>query len=337
MKYIVLLLSIFFGVLAAIYYFGYYTVIFDPVDIPTVAFETDAYEKAKLELIGSHLGVFLAILFYVLALYFYSIYHRCKKRKKGTYLYEEIKEPFVLYLRSFIDDKTTRKRISALHDARSEEEIVVEVLSDIAPVYAIGDPRDNAMPLGASRVYVEDANWKTVVADMAERAAVVVLRLGKTDSFWWEVDMVLKKVPVEKILFVIPKSNTFNNLAALYKILLSHGIDISTLNISVGQNQNGSIASFLFFDKHEKPATSAIKIHRFTRLLLLYENVVRNSLALFREKFGLETAPLKTINKARVLQISIIICVILLFVLGLSSDLLNLKYQSLYYSSTLQP
>jgi len=125
--------------------------------------------------------------------------------------------------------------------------MLIDSFSDIAPVYAIGNPADKKMPYGATRIYVDDAIWKNTVEKLSQNAEIVILRLGQTNNFWWEVNMALKKVPIEKIVFVIPWSKNFNNVLILYKILLEHNIDISALNVSVDKTRYGSISSVLFF------------------------------------------------------------------------------------------
>ena len=193
-----------------------------PTEIPIALEGTLEYFNIKTQLIGQDIGsILLIIVCIILSSFFYYLYRRLNKKKKDTFDKDSISAPFVLYLRSFVDDKTTKKRISIFNDVRTEEEVLVSVLSDIAPVYAIGDPKDKKMPLGASRIYVDDKHWKSTVIDMMNRAVVVVLRLGKTDSFWWEVETAVKNISLDKVMFVVPESKTFSNVATLYKILLN--------------------------------------------------------------------------------------------------------------------
>lgn len=334
MKYLAGFLSFVFGLVAFLFVMGNILLsigMSNSMEIPIVLEGTIEYEEIKWQLIGQDLGtIIIAILCLVLFAYFNSLYHRLCKKKKDTLNKDDIKGPFVLYLRSFKDDATTRRNASFLTDSRSEEEVMVEVLTDIAPVYAIGDPRDKKMPLGASRIYVDDEHWKSTVMEMAQRAAVVVLRLGKTDSFWWEVEMTIKHIPIEKVLFVVPESKTFSNVATLYKILLEHNIDISQLDINIERKLSGSISSILYFDKNGSAKTAEVKTARFTRLIISYENVLRNTLADFRAKFGLSTKHRQSIRVARILQIVLIVYISFMGVARYSSDYLSLKYQMPY-------
>ena len=165
MKYISSFFAVIFGLIAFVYTIGYFEMIFgliSPTEIPVALEGTLEYFNIKTQLIGQDIGsILLIIVCIILSSFFSYLYRRLNKKKKDTFDKDSISAPFVLYLRSFVDDKTTKKRISIFNDVRTEEEVLVSVLSDIAPVYAIGDPKDKKMPLGASRIYVDDEHWKS--------------------------------------------------------------------------------------------------------------------------------------------------------------------------------
>lgn len=333
MKYLSAFLAVIFGLIAFVYTIGDFIFFshITPTEIPIVLEGTQEYFDIKMQLIGQDIGpIVLSVVSIILFSFFYSLYRRLNKKKKDTFDKDAIKTPFVLYLRSFIDDNTTKKRISFFSDVRSEEEVLVSVLSDIAPVYAIGDPKDKKMPLGASRIYVDDEHWKSTVSDLMNRAVVVVLRLGKTDSFWWEVETVVKNISLEKVMFIVPESETFSNVAMLYKILLEHNIDIKKLNVHIEKKNQGSISSFLYFDKRGEAVTKEVKTPRFTHIFLSYENILRNTLTEFREKFGLKPSRKFTVRRARILEILFIILIIFIGLSKLFCDLVSLKYQMPY-------
>lgn len=334
MKYVFAFLAGIFGLIAFLYTIAcveMFLGLITPVEIPIVIEGTLEYYETKGQLIGQDVfAIVLIIVCVALFSYFLSMYRKFNKKKKDTFDKDNVKPPFVLYLRSFIDDKTTKKRISFFNDVRSEEEVLIEVLSDIAPVYAIGDPKDKKMPLGASRIYVDDDHWKSTVIDMMNKAAVVVLRLGKTDSFWWEVETAVKSLPLEKVMFVVPESKTFSNVATLYKTLLEHNIDIKQLDVNIERKSQGSISSFLYFDKNGQAVTNEVKTPRLTRMVLSYENILRNTLSGFREKFGLSTSRKRSVRWARVFEISLIFFIVSIGTLKTFSDLTSLKYQRPY-------
>ena len=334
MKYLSIFSALIFGLIAVASTIGYLEMIFglvSPIEIPIALEGTLEYFDIKAQLIGQDIGtILLIIVCIILSSFFYYLYRRLNKKKKDTFDTDSISAPFVLYLRSFVDDKTTKKQVSIFNDVRTEEEVLVSVLSDIAPVYAIGDPKDKKMPLGASRIYVDDEHWKSTVIDMMNRAVVVVLRLGETDSFWWEVETAVKNIPLDKVMFVVPESKTFSNVATLYKILLDHNIDIKNIDINIEKKNQGSISSFLYFDNNGQAVTQEVKTPRFTRLILSYENILRNALLGFREKFGLKTKNKRKVKWARALEILLIFYIIIIGASKTFSDLVSLKYQMPY-------
>lgn len=269
----------------------------------------------------------LIIVFTVITMWLQSINHRLGKKKKSTLKKEDIQGPFILYLRSFVDDANTQKSTNTLSDITSEEEALVEVLSDIAPVYAIGDPKDEKSPLGASRLYVSDDEWKNTVEYLAQRAQVVVLRLGSTDSFWWEVRMALNKIDKQKILFVIPESDTLDSILVLSNYLHEQNVDMTKVKTSVAKKQFGSISSFIYFDEKGDACSSNFVAYKFTSLVLSYANMLRSSLADFRKRFGLVTEAPK-VRKLRCLQVLIIAYFFIIGAMHMFSDSITLNIAS---------
>lgn len=317
MKYLAMFLSWAFGVLTVLFLMSMSMMLLgvESPDIPIVLENTDEYARIKWELVGCDFGqpIMLVVSYFLFAVT-HSLHHRLRKKKCDTLNADAIEGPFVLYLRSFIADRITSRRISLFADIRSEEETLVDVLSEIAPVYAIGDPKDKKMPVGASRIYVDDGHWKTTVEKLSQKAVVVVLRLGETDSFWWEVEMAAQKVPLEKLLFVVPECKTFSNVATLYKVLLDNKIDIKSAGISIDRKSRGSISSFMFFGHDGTPVAKSVKIPRFTQIVVSYENILRNALAEFRAKYGLHARWGAAIRWVQLLQIVVVGSMFLTFV-----------------------
>lgn len=228
-------------------------------------------------------GVLLIIIILIiLSTLFNKMSHRLQRKEKNINI-TDVKPPFVLYLRSFLADETTRKTVYFLTGENNEEESLVTVLGQIAPVYAIGDPKDEMMPLGALRVYVDEEHWKGTVKALAQKAEVVVLRLGKTDSFLWEVEMVLKEVPLHKLLFAIPATVSLGDVSAL-KNLLEKKIDFSNLDISVKRAKMGSLSRFLYFDVDGQPYINTVESPR-VKIANAYEEVLQKSLDGFFDIF----------------------------------------------------
>lgn len=322
MKIVYKLLSYLFYAVALLIFVGLAQVMFgiQEVEVYPIDNTTAEYYEKQGEILGYFLiWPIIGIVSLLSGIFFSSLTKRAEKKKKSTLKYQDIEGPFVLYLRSFVDDKKTSKRVSVL-DTLSEEEAVVQVMADIAPVYAIGDPRDKYMPNGASRIYVDDEHWKEAVKELSQKAVAVVLRLGETNSFWWEVKMTLANGFLKKLLFIVPSTDSFKEVSTLYRIMNERGIDLEHADVSIKTSDRGSIASFLFFDEKGNPLTSRVPTARFTHLFLSYYDIMCNSLLSFRAKFGL-TERHTTIRKARILQICVIVYVLFYIVGNLFSML----------------
>lgn len=223
-------------------------------------------------------GLFPFFFSVLLCIVFSRLRHRSGRLAKPTINDSSIHGPFVLYLRSFVDDATTGKSAAFLTDDKSEEESLVSVLTTIGPVYAIGDPKDEYTPLGAKRIYVDDSQWKDTVKTLAGRAEAVVLRLGNTSSFWWEVKMSLEEIPRPKLLFAIPSSTNFDSVSILYKYLLEKEIDIAEIGVSIENKPVGSLSGFLYFNKQGEPVTAQVASPRLAKITRSYKEILQESL-----------------------------------------------------------
>jgi hypothetical protein len=123
--------------------------------------------------------------------------------------------PPILLLRSFKDDHALRVRRSGLLAMFGVtalmgkhvgfEEILVKVLAAFGPVLAIGRPGEWLPPVGAARAYLpEGTDWKEEVDALAKKSAWIVMVLGASEGFRWELNMVLGLGRPEKLVIVLP-------------------------------------------------------------------------------------------------------------------------------------
>lgn len=280
--------------------------------VPILQEGTIAFEDQKWELYGE---VYASSIFFVLSL---LVTPRCfitarklsrKKRKNHDLKYNE---PFILYLRSFIDDDKGQRFVDPLFSStKTEEENLIAVLSEVATVYCIGNPEDRYTPFGAQRVYVSEHQWKEKVIEMAQYAKCVVLRLGATNNFWWEVEMCLQTINKDKMLFVIPSTNNFSSVGILYKYLYDNGLSIDNYDIPVTNASKGSISSFVYFESNGKISSRKICKNKINSLVLSYENMVRNALMDFFTRYGLLYQRKTQFKKFVIIQYGIVVITIL--------------------------
>lgn len=123
----------------------------------------------------------------------------------------------VLYLRSFDRDAEASHIYASVHDfsttgtpqqmklvkttTGSEEDHITQFFDQVGPVVAIGDPNDMAPTIGAARYYMNKGdNWQDVAETLIHKASMVLLHAGRTDGLLWELEMVIQKIPPERII-----------------------------------------------------------------------------------------------------------------------------------------
>jgi uncharacterized protein len=170
---------------------------------------------------------FVLVVALVLLIVWLMIYKRGKRYKalSATEVTENDPRPPVVYLRSFQDDRRAGKPLYLfragnarmtfhyfaawsemfhIFDGISEEEVLADVVSRVGPMIAIGRPGENLPQLGAARVYVTNEEWQREVHAFLDKASLVVLRLGRTEGFWWEVEQSAKKLDPRRLVLLVP-------------------------------------------------------------------------------------------------------------------------------------
>jgi hypothetical protein len=109
--------------------------------------------------------------------------------------------PPVLYLRSFKDDEKIARAITFY----SIEQEMKVALFDIGPFIAMAEP-DKPDPLdpGAARLRLPRDAWQQEVSEAMSRAALVIMRIGQSDGFWWELSEAPKRVKPERLVLLVP-------------------------------------------------------------------------------------------------------------------------------------
>jgi hypothetical protein len=112
-----------------------------------------------------------------------------------------------LYLRSFqdesLDTSPTEGLFPFLPNNFTQEEALVRSLEKIGPTVAIGKPNEPLPELGAARMYVEEVRWKDAVADMMEKACLVVIRAGVSEGLLWEEEQALQRMRPQQVIFIL--------------------------------------------------------------------------------------------------------------------------------------
>lgn len=138
---------------------------------------------------------------------------------KASYLSKHKK--FALYLRAFHNDDYSEKKNrydSFLHRSMMDmcnwssfsEYYFVNELEKTMAVAAVGMTREIEQPEGACRVYVEDDTWQDDVAEMMERASMVLLLIEDRESCLWELRQTFNMR--EKTVYIVDDAKTYADI-----------------------------------------------------------------------------------------------------------------------------
>ncbi len=131
---------------------------------------------------------------------------------KTTFL--EQKKDYALYLRSFESDINTRdpndKLIKNKDGFHFIEYQFMSILQSKIPVCAVGKPKEIDAPLGASRIYLDNANWKEDVIDLINSAKEIYILVSSRESCIWEIAQCEKYL--SKTFFIIDDLAEYNKI-----------------------------------------------------------------------------------------------------------------------------
>lgn len=237
----------------------------------------------------------------------------------------------VVYIRSFRDDtklltpqeKTNlwvSRAFIPVFSIKSREETLAECLSEIGPVVAIGNPREELPELGAARMYFRDDEWQQKILDFMQRSSLVVLLGGPTKNLWWEIEQALKVLPPEKLICVVPSSkhddgkDFLKNFAE--KIGHASASAFSDLPRKGFQKLLQAYGRVIYFDKNWTPHSSPIRVLSprmffYNKSVNQFEPALRVALRPVFKQLGLE-GPRLPINKLMVALIVFIAAVAIL-------------------------
>jgi len=123
---------------------------------------------------------------------------------------------FILYLRSFKDDK--RRDPSQIR--------LMKTLKKIYTPYAIGQPDEFMPPRGAKRIYAGD-EWQEVVVKLQHDAPIILQRINISEGYLWEFEQCVEHGYLHKVIFWV---TDFKQYEAFRKLALEdYGIEFPVL------------------------------------------------------------------------------------------------------------
>jgi hypothetical protein len=161
-----------------------------------------------------------------------------RAQRRLTFSLEEVtrvdSRPPVLFLRSFADDQVSLRQteMSLLHrivrgrqSASPFEHVLVQRLTTIGPVVALGRPTDTQQPYGAARTYLPSDNWHGEVIRLLALASYVVIVLDDSEGLLWELEQVAAGNHYSKCIFLVhPRFSARDDNLALLRHLESRSV-----------------------------------------------------------------------------------------------------------------
>jgi hypothetical protein len=183
--------------------------------------ETEDVEKMRL------LQAFFGVALIFASVVPLQLARRLAMRRAHRRLERDDRSP-VLFLRAFADDRiklrTRRTRRTSIFDRialrRRDrlEEILAAQLNAYGPVEAIGEPGVRLPPLGAARRSYMGEDWRAAVQASIDRAALIAVELGRTESLAWEIGQIRDRGALGKTFFVLPPVASHERRARLHAL-----------------------------------------------------------------------------------------------------------------------
>jgi hypothetical protein len=193
----------------------------------------------------------------------------------------------VLILRQFGDDFLESGRMS-LGGSPTFEHFIAGELNRIGPVVAIGRPGERLQPLGASRDYLVERDWRGAVGTTIAAAALVVFVLGDSESLLWEFRTTVETRGKRRALIIVPPLRDRDELARRWARFVKASADLlgagfpgelpkrSVLAIGFA----GEDAVMMVSDERPRARASLVRSRSDYRLLFrLFERVLRPEVA----------------------------------------------------------
>jgi hypothetical protein len=94
------------------------------------------------------------------------------------------------------------------------EEPLIHTFRLVAPVIAVGRPDERLPTIGASRVYINENDWRPRVQELIQGAKLILFTVSTTPGAMWELRIALEEEHLERVILYIPvQSHRWRKLA----------------------------------------------------------------------------------------------------------------------------
>lgn len=120
----------------------------------------------------------------------------------------------VLYLRPFLTELRALFRLprgraeftgqSMRRNVTLDEFLARDVRSRLGPFVALGNPSEAVPPGGATRVYLDENEWQSELARLANGARALVMEPGRAANLRWELKYIASKGLQDRLFIITP-------------------------------------------------------------------------------------------------------------------------------------
>jgi hypothetical protein len=173
----------------------------------------------------------------------------------------------VLYLRSFPDDRATR-RPARLGSLVTEEQAVAAVVADVGPFVGLGRA---VRVVGAARGEVVNPDWRPAVAWLLAHARFVVLRCGTGPSLIWELAQAVKLLRPAQLLLIVPEdAQLYRDFCRLTATILPRPLP----PLRIRRHARHRLAAVVHFGPGWQPSVVSLNEPRVLRSFLALDTVL---------------------------------------------------------------
>jgi hypothetical protein len=146
-------------------------------------------------------------------------------------------------------------------------------------------------------MYVSDERWRDEVSLLMKKAALVMLRIGTSEGFWWEIEQVVATVPPERVLFLLDWQD--GGSAAAYERFRERARTVLPQPLP----KQGGEALFLAFGSKWEPMFLGSPEHLFQGAALRDPAYIENDLAPLLQRYGIKPRRIGALGRGAVIII----------------------------------
>ena len=152
--------------------------------------------------------------------------------------------------------------VPMLQTISTEQEHLRRALTRIGPVIGGSDPNipKGKQPIVSAPIKMSRDDWQDRITTHIQKSALVVLRIAITPGILWEFQEAIKKVPAQRLVFLVPSQAEYESFVALYKGVFPFALPPFS---SSRRPPKGSVTAIIYFRSNWQPCFVPLEIPRW--------------------------------------------------------------------------